>query len=69
MTTKGCTVKELREFLAKLPDNMTVSVVKECNRGYETSTCWVPLVLPFDDETCYTQTFDTCADHLELGSR
>lgn len=66
--TKGCTVKELREALAKLPDDMTVDVVAEHSRGYETYTNWVPLTLPVA-ETCYTTTFCTCGNTLELGCR
>jgi hypothetical protein len=40
------TVKALREFLAQLPDEAEVRVLKEVTSGYNTYTKWVPLELP-----------------------
>lgn len=67
-TTKGCTVKELREALAKLPDDLPVNVVKETTRGYNTYTEWVPLVLPIGGEL-YTDTFLNYTTGVELGNK
>lgn len=46
------TVKELREFLAKMPDDAVVRVLKEKTCGYSTTTLWEPLVLPTDFTDC-----------------
>ena len=65
------TVKQLREYLAGLPDNMEVSVLKEDVRGYMVGTHFVPLELP-ENHGAYacTNTFDTIGDkYLELGQR
>ena len=40
------TVKQLREFLAKCPDDAQVRVLKEVTRNYETFTRWEDLKLP-----------------------
>ena len=66
------TVKQLREFLAKLPDDAVVRVLKEKTRGYETFTTWENLVLPADTTDC---TENVCLwgakinnnCHLDLG--
>ena len=69
MTTKGCTVKELREFLAKLPDDMTVEVVREETKGYSTYTTWEALVLPTDESMNNSDTVYVGDKYIELGSR
>jgi hypothetical protein len=68
MNINGCTVKELRERLAQLPDDMVVRVLKECHGGYETYTKMVPLKLPEQIDGC-TDTFDTCGGKLYLGEQ
>ncbi len=68
MTTKGCTVKELREFLTKLPDDMSVFVYVEKNRNWETWTERAPLVLPVGDASS-TDTLEAFGGTLDLGSR
>lgn len=40
------TVKQLREFLALLPDDAVVRVLAETTRGHQTTTVWVDLNLP-----------------------
>ena len=67
-TTKGCTVKELREFLAKLPDEMAVVVMEERHRNYETYTVFSPLELPADVDQC-TDSVDVVGHTLYLGNR
>lgn len=69
MTTKGCTVKELREFLAKLPDDLTVDVVREECKGHSTYTCWEALVLPTDEGMNNSDTVYVGNKYIELGSR
>ena len=66
------TVKQLREFLAKLPDDAVVRVLKDKTRGYENFTTWENLVLPTDATDC---TENVCLwggnispdFHLDLG--
>lgn len=67
-TTKGCTVKELREFLAKLPDEMAVAILEERHGGYETYTVFSPLELPADVDQC-TDSVDVVGHTLYLGNR
>jgi hypothetical protein len=68
-TIKGCTVKELREFLAKLPDELTVEVVREETKGYSTYTTWEALVLPTDESMNNSDTVYVGDKYIELGSR
>ena len=67
-TTKGCTVRELREFLAKLPDDMAVAILEERHGGYETYTVFSPLELPDDVDQC-TDSTDVLGRTLYLGNR
>ena len=68
MTTKGRTVRELREFLAKLPDDMAVAILEERHGGYETYTVFSPLELPADVDQC-TDSADVLGHTLYLGNR
>lgn len=69
MTTKGCTVKELREFLAKLPDDLAVKVLAEHSYRYETSTRWIELCLPTDEHHLSSDEVYVGDKTLELGSK
>jgi hypothetical protein len=64
------TIKDLRKFLAKLPDDMEVHVLRERTRGWDTSTEWVPLELPAASaEYSCSNTCGTIGNVLELGER
>lgn len=58
------TVKQLREYLATLPDDMEVEVLKEKHAHWQTWTEWVPLVIH-----PYTGNTNLVGNTLELGEK
>ncbi len=67
------TVKQLREFLAKLPSDAEVRVLTEKTVGYAVTTVWEPLVLPTDLTDCSKNVclwgggINQPEQHLDLG--
>lgn len=62
-------VKQLREYLATLPDNLPVKVLKEYSGGFNAYTKWVDLELPKPEGSSYTESCDASCNDLELGAR
>jgi hypothetical protein len=47
-----CTVKELKEYLNSLPDDMEVEVPKQCYKSYDVYTTWVSLDIEKFSDNC-----------------
>lgn len=61
------TVKQLREFLATLPDDTEVRVLETITRNWETYTKFVPLELPEKADHPFTNNLSVFGNHLDLG--
>lgn len=58
--SKVTTVAQLREFIAALPDDCEVEVLREYSGSYYTATEWVPVDLDKYSDNC---------DVIDLGTR
>jgi hypothetical protein len=62
------TVKQFREYLATLPDELVVRVMEEKSANWNTWTTFRNLELPTTEKP-YTDDIDVCNGYLDLGKR